>query len=123
LERCFRGFAQARFEQRLGLSSERRPGQVGVLPGRIERDYGKIDIVVANAAFQRWIPLLRGTPARGWSASGRASTISGLAAMLFAMSAACVLAVFARMRHMAVRRVSMMCRLLMISGLVVLRGL
>ena len=25
---------------------------------RIERDYGKIDIVVANAAIQRWMPLL-----------------------------------------------------------------
>ena len=25
---------------------------------RVERDYGKIDIVVANAAIQRWVPLL-----------------------------------------------------------------
>lgn len=25
---------------------------------RVERDYGKIDVVVANAAIQRWVPLL-----------------------------------------------------------------
>jgi NAD(P)-dependent dehydrogenase (short-subunit alcohol dehydrogenase family) len=25
---------------------------------KVERDYGKIDIVVANAAIQRWVPLL-----------------------------------------------------------------
>ena len=25
---------------------------------QVERDYGKIDIVVANAAIQRWTPLL-----------------------------------------------------------------
>jgi NAD(P)-dependent dehydrogenase (short-subunit alcohol dehydrogenase family) len=25
---------------------------------RVERDYGKVDIVVANAAIQRWVPLL-----------------------------------------------------------------
>jgi hypothetical protein len=43
--------------------------------------------------------------------------------MLFAVSAACVFTIFTRMRHMAVRRVSMMRRLLMIPRFVVLRGL
>ncbi|MHC2336311.1 SDR family NAD(P)-dependent oxidoreductase [Bradyrhizobium sp. USDA 4454] len=33
-------------------------GALRQIADRIERDYGKIDIVVANAAIQRWMPLL-----------------------------------------------------------------
>ena len=28
------------------------------IANKVERDYGKIDIVVADAAIQRWMPLL-----------------------------------------------------------------
>ncbi len=37
----------------------RRIGELRAAAGRIERDYGKIDIVVADAAIQRWMPLLK----------------------------------------------------------------
>jgi hypothetical protein len=43
--------------------------------------------------------------------------------MLFAVSAARLLAMVARMRHMTMSRVSMMRRLLMVSSLVMLRGI
>jgi NAD(P)-dependent dehydrogenase (short-subunit alcohol dehydrogenase family) len=33
-------------------------GALRQIADRVERDYGKIDIVVANAAIQRWMPLL-----------------------------------------------------------------
>ena len=36
----------------------RRIGELRAAADRIERDYGKIDIVVADAAIQRWMPLL-----------------------------------------------------------------
>jgi NAD(P)-dependent dehydrogenase (short-subunit alcohol dehydrogenase family) len=33
-------------------------GALRAVADKVERDYGKIDIVVANAAIQRWVPLL-----------------------------------------------------------------
>jgi NAD(P)-dependent dehydrogenase (short-subunit alcohol dehydrogenase family) len=33
-------------------------GALREIADKVERDYGKIDIVVANAAIQRWVPLL-----------------------------------------------------------------
>src|SRR6201994_1414553 len=33
-------------------------GALRQIADKVERDYGKIDIVVANAAIQRWVPLL-----------------------------------------------------------------
>jgi NAD(P)-dependent dehydrogenase (short-subunit alcohol dehydrogenase family) len=33
-------------------------GQLRHIADKVEQDYGKIDIVVANAAIQRWVPLL-----------------------------------------------------------------
>jgi FlaA1/EpsC-like NDP-sugar epimerase len=33
-------------------------GAMRQIADKVERDYGKIDIVVANAAIQRWVPLL-----------------------------------------------------------------
>src|ERR1700753_3377383 len=33
-------------------------GALRQIADKVERDYGKIDIVVANAAIQRWVPIL-----------------------------------------------------------------
>ena len=56
---------------------------------RIERDYGRIDVVVANAAIQRWVPLLDMTDA-DWrdvidnNLNGTANTVRAFAPKMVA---------------------------------------
>jgi NAD(P)-dependent dehydrogenase (short-subunit alcohol dehydrogenase family) len=63
--------------------------QLRTLADRVERDHGKIDIVVANAAIQRWVPLMEMSDA-DWrdvidnNLNGTANTVRAFAPKMIA---------------------------------------